>query len=359
MARIFNFQAGPAALPLPVLEKAKEEMTDYAAAGMSIMEMSHRGKTFDAVIKAAEANLRRLLSIPDDYAVLFLQGGASLQFAMVPLNLLGAGKTADYVNTGSWAEKAIKEGKLVGNVNIAWDGKGDKFMKIPAESELRLTPGAAYVHITSNETIGGIQYGAYPKTEAPLAADMSSDILCRPFDVKRFGIIYAGAQKNLGPSGVTLVIIRKDLAERAPEKLSTMLKYKTHIPEPSLYNTPNTWGVYILKLVTEWVDSLGGLDKLRQINEKKAALLYDALDGSPYWKPCARKDSRSIMNVTWRLGSEALEEKFVKEATKAGLDGLKGHRSVGGLRASIYNAVPAEGVQALVQFMKEFERKNG
>jgi phosphoserine aminotransferase len=359
MARIWNFQAGPAALPLPVLEKAQSELVDYAGAGMSIMEMSHRGKKFDAVIKAAEANVRRQLSVPDDYAVLFLQGGASLQFAMVPLNLLGAGKTADYIHTGSWAEKAIKEAKLVGNVNVAWDGKSDKYMRVPAEPELRLTPDAAYVHLTSNETIGGIQYKAYPKAPVPLVADMSSDILCRPFDVKPFGLVYAGAQKNLGPSGVTLVIVRKDLAERAPEKLSTMLKYKTHIPEPSLYNTPNTWGVYLLKLVTEWVDSIGGLEKLRQLNERKAALLYETLDGSSYWKPCAQKESRSIMNVTWRMGTEALEEKFVKEATAAGLDGLKGHRSVGGLRASIYNAVPMEAVQALVQFMKEFERKNG
>ena len=359
MARIFNFQAGPAALPLPVLERAKEELTDYAGSGMSIMEMSHRGKIFNGVIKAAEANLRRILSIPEDYAVLFLQGGASLQFAMVPLNLLGPGRTADYVHTGSWAEKAIKEGKLVGNVHIAWDGKNDGYMRIPSASELKLTPGAAYVHITSNETIGGIQYREYPPTEAPLVADMSSDILSRPIDVRRFGIIYAGAQKNLGPSGVTLVILRKDLAERAPANLSTMLKYKTHIPEPSLYNTPNTWGVYLIKLVTEWVDSIGGLERLREINERKAKMLYDALDASPYWRPCARKDSRSVMNVTWRLGSEALEEKFAKEAAQAGLDGLKGHRSVGGLRASLYNAVPVEAVEALVQFMREFERRNG
>lgn len=359
MARVFNFQAGPAALPLPVLEKAREELLDYAGAGMSIMEMSHRGKIFDGVIKAAEANLRRILSIPEDYAVLFLQGGASLQFAMVPLNLLGPGRTADYVHTGSWAGKAIKEGKIVGNVHIAWDGKSDNYMRIPAESELQLTPGAAYVHITSNETIGGIQYRVFPKTEAPLVADMSSDILSRPIDVRRFGIIYAGAQKNLGPSGVTLVIVRKDLADRAPDTLPVMLRYKTHIPEPSLYNTPNTWGVYILKLVTEWVDSIGGLQRLQEVNERKARMLYEALDASPFWRPCARKDSRSVMNVTWRLGSEALEEKFVKEAARAGLDGLKGHRSVGGIRASLYNAVPVEAVEALIQFMKEFERRNG
>ncbi len=359
MARIYNFQAGPAALPLPVLERAKEELLDYAGAGMSIMEMSHRGKAFDAVIKAAEANLRRLLGVPDDYAVLFLQGGASLQFAMVPLNLLGPGQSADYVHTGSWAGKAVKEAKFVGDARLAWDGKADAYMRVPAPDELQLTPGAAYVHITSNETIGGIQYRAFPKPQAPLVADMSSDILCRPFDVKAFGLIYAGAQKNLGPSGVTLVILRKDLAERAPEKLPAMLRYKTHLPEPSLYNTPNTWGIYLLKIVTEWIDSIGGLDRLRETNERKAALLYETLDGSSYWKPCARKDSRSIMNVTWRLASEALEKKFVEEATRAGLDGLKGHRSVGGIRASIYNAVPEEGVRALVQFMGEFERRNG
>jgi len=359
MARIYNFQAGPAAIPLPVLEKAQAELLDFNQSGMSVMEMSHRGKVFDAVIKAAEANVRRLLGIPDEYAVLFLQGGASLQFAMAPLNLLGPGQVADYVHTGAWASKAIKEAKLVGNANIAWDGKSDGYMRVPAESELRLTKGAAYVHITSNETIGGIQFKTYPRTEAPLVADMSSDILCRPFDVRQFGLFYAGAQKNLGPSGVTLVVVRKDLAAKAPEKLSTMLKYATHIPEPSLYNTPNTWGVYLLKLVTEWVDAIGGLAKLQQINEEKARILYEALDGSSFWKPCAMKDSRSIMNVTWRLPSEALEERFVKESKAAGLDGLKGHRSVGGIRASLYNAVPLEGVQALVQFMREFERKNG
>ena len=359
MARVHNFGAGPAALPLPVLEKARAEMSDYGGSGMSIMEMSHRSKTFDAVIKATEANLRRMLNVPDSYAVLFLQGGATLQFGMVPLNLLGPGQTCDYVHTGSWAEKALKDAKSIGKVNVAWDGKDAKYMRIPAQNELKLTPAAAYVHITSNETIGGVQYQTFPKTEAPLAADMSSDILSRPFDVTRFGLIYAGAQKNLGPSGLALVIIRKDLAEKAPANLPAYLKYKTHIPEPSLYNTPNTWAVYMVKLVTEWMDSLGGLEAMERLNSEKAKLLYDTLDGSAYWKPCAEKASRSSMNVTWRMGSEALEEKFVKEATKAGLDGLKGHRSVGGLRASIYNAVTVESVKALVSFMKEFEKKNG
>jgi phosphoserine aminotransferase len=359
MARVHNFGAGPAALPLPVLQKAQAEMLDFGGSGMSIMEMSHRSKTFNGVMQAATAGVRKILNVPDNYEVLFLQGGASLQFSMVPLNLLGAGQTADYVHTGSWAEKAIKEGKLVGNVNLAWDGTSDKFMRMPAESELKLTPNAAYVHLTSNETIGGVEFKTFPKTQAPLIADMSSDIMSHAFDVTQFGLVYAGAQKNLGPSGVVLVIIRKDLAERAPAKLATMLKYSTHMKDPSLYNTPNTWGIYLIKLVTEWVESVGGLAKLQAINEEKAALLYKELDSSPYWKPCANKDSRSIMNVTWRLGSEALEEQFVKEATKAGLDGLKGHRSVGGLRASIYNAVSQESVQALVSFMREFQKKNG
>jgi phosphoserine aminotransferase len=359
MARVYNFGAGPAALPLPVLEKAREEMLDFGGSGMSIMEMSHRSKTFAGVIDSAEANLRRILSVPDEYAVLFLQGGASLQFGMLALNLAQAGKTADYIHTGSWASKAIKEGKLAGTVNIAWDGKAENYMRVPEAKELKLTPGASYVHVTSNETIGGIQFRAFPKTEAPLAADMSSDFMSRAFDVRSFGLVYAGAQKNVGPSGLAVVLLRKDLASRVSEKVTTMLKYSTHVEEKSLYNTPNTWGIYIVKLVTEWVLKLGGLAALEKLNEQKAKILYDELDRSAYWKPCAQKSSRSLMNVTWRLGSEVLEEKFVKEATKAGLDGLKGHRSVGGLRASIYNAMTVEGIQALVAFMKEFEKKNG
>lgn len=359
MARVFNFCAGPAALPLPVLEKAREEMLDYAGTGMSIMEMSHRSKAFDAVIKSAEANVRKILGVPDTHAVLFLQGGASLQFGMLAANLLKTGQTADYVHTGSWASKAIKEGKLFGNVNLAWDGKADNYMRVPEQKELKLTPGAAYVHITSNETIGGIQFKGFPKVEAPLLADMSSDIMSRPLDVSSFGLIYAGAQKNLGPSGMALVIVRKDLAERAPANLTTMMKYSTHIEKESLYNTPNTWAVYVLKLVTEWVERMGGLAGVQQANEQKAKLLYEELDRSDYWKPCAQKASRSTMNVTWRMATEELEARFVKEATAAGLDGLKGHRSVGGLRASIYNAMTLEGVQALVGFMKDFEKKNG
>jgi len=359
MARIFNFGAGPAALPLPVLEKAQAELLDYAGSGMSIMEMSHRSKTFDAVIKGAEANLRKLMGISDDYDVLFLQGGASMQFAMMPMNLLGNGQSADYIHTGSWAEKAIKEAKNIGNVNVVWDGKDENYMRMPAASELKFTPGAAYVHLCSNETIGGVQFKEYPKTEATLIADMSSDIMSREIDVNQFGMIYAGAQKNIGPSGMALVILKKELTATCANKIPSFLKYATHAKEPSLYNTPNTWAIYILKLVTEWVEGMGGLKALQAVNEKKAAVLYDCLDTVDFYTPCAKKESRSLMNVTWRLPSEELEAQFVKDAKAAGFDGLKGHRSVGGIRASIYNACPAEGIDALVSFMKDFAKKNG
>ncbi|MDI6828569.1 MAG: 3-phosphoserine/phosphohydroxythreonine transaminase, partial [Armatimonadota bacterium] len=351
--------AGPAALPLPVLERAQAEMLDCSGAGMSVMEMSHRSKFYSALNDAAEANVRKLMGISDDYAVLFLQGGASLQFAMIPMNLRREGKTADYIHTGSWSSKAIKEAKVTGSVNIAWDGKDENYMRIPKESELALSPDAEYVHICSNETIGGIRYPTFPKTTAPLVADMSSEIMSRVIDVNQFGLIYAGAQKNLGPSGLALVIIRKDLMDRCPENVPIFLRYKTHAEEKSLYNTPNTWAVYILKLVTDWVDSLGGIEAIQKINEKKAKTIYDVLDSSDFWITPADKESRSIMNVVWRLPSEELEEAFVNEAKKEGLVGLKGHRSVGGLRASIYNAVGQDAVDALVSFMKEFERKNG
>lgn len=359
MARVYNFNAGPAALPLPVLEKAREELLDLGGSGMSVMEMSHRSKEYAAINEQAEANVRRLMNIPDDYAVLFLQGGASLQFAMVPMNLRRPGKVADYIDTGSWSSKAIKEAKVTGAVNVVWSGKDENYMRVPKEHELNLTPGAEYVHICSNETIGGIRYPTFPKTEAPLVADMSSEIMSRVVDVTQFGLIYAGAQKNLGPSGLALVIIRKDLMERCPEDVHIFLRYSTHAEEKSLYNTPNTWAVYILKLVTEWVESLGGIPAIQKINEKKAQTLYDVLDSSDFWRTPADKESRSIMNVVWRLPSEELEELFVNEAKKEGMVGLKGHRSVGGLRASIYNAVGQDAVDALVAFMKEFERKHG
>ena len=359
MRRIYNFAAGPAVLPLPVLEKAGSELLDFQSSGMSIMEMSHRGEIFDAIIKEAEAKFRRLMGIPDDYAVLFLPGGASQQFAMVPLNLLLPGRSADYVDTGSWAWRAIEEAKIVGRTNVIWSGRDKRYMTAPKPSQLRFTPGAAYAHICSNETIAGIRFPAFPETEAPLVADMSSDIASRTFDFRRFALIYASAQKNLGPAGMTLAAIRKDLTERCPDTVNVFFRYRTHISEPSLYNTPNTWGVYLFGLVMDWLLEQGGVAAMEKLNTAKADMLYDTLDASPFWRPCADKDSRSLMNVTWRLPSEELENRFVKEAADAGLDGLKGHRSVGGIRASIYNAFPAEGVKALVGFMKEFERKNG
>ena len=358
MKRVFNFGAGPAALPLAVLEKAREEFFDFRGTGMSVMEMSHRSSTYQSVIDAAEAGIRKIMGVPDDYAVLFLQGGASQQFAMVPMNLLGAGQSADYINTGSWAKKAIREAEVVGNVNVLWDGKDSKYMRLPAVADLKESANAAYVHITSNETIEGTQFRSFPKTKAPLVADMSSDIMSRPLRIEDFGLIYAGAQKNIGPSGLALVLMRKDLASRVPETVNHFFRYGIHIEEGSMYNTPNTWAIYIVSLVCEWVKSLGGLEALEKINIEKARILYAALDGSDFWKPCVAKENRSLMNVTWRLGSEELENKFVKEATAAGFVGLKGHRSVGGIRASIYNACPQAGVEALVAFMAEFEKKN-
>lgn len=358
MARAFNFGAGPAALPTEVLEEAQRDLVDYKGIGMSIMECSHRGKDYDAVHAEAVANISRLLGLDENYSVLFLQGGASMQFAMVPLNLLGAGQTADYTNSGAWASKAVKEAKLVGKVNIAADCGKEIPTRVPREDELRLTPGAAYVHLTSNETISGAQWKSFPRTEAPLVADMSSDILSRPFDARQFGLIYAGAQKNLGPSGVTLVVIRKDLLDRAPANLATMLKYSTHAEENSLYNTPPTFGIYLLMLVTRWILKQGR-DKLYALNVSKAGKLYSAIDASGFYKGTAVAECRSDMNVTFRLPTEELEKAFVAEAEKNRMTALKGHRSVGGIRASIYNAFPEEGVDALVSFMKEFEAKNG
>lgn len=359
MSRVHNFNAGPAALPLPVLEKAQTQMLEFESSGMSLMELSHRSKDFAAVIDSAEANVRKLMGVPEEYAVLFLQGGASLQFVTIPMNLRREGKSADYINTGSWASKAIKEAKLTGKVNVVWDGKETAFNRAPKPEELTFTEDAEYVHICSNETIGGIRYAEFPKTSIPVIADMSSEIMSRVVNVSDFGMIYAGAQKNLGPSGLALVIIRKDLIERCSDTVPVFLRYKTHSENASLYNTPNTWGIYILKMVTDWLNSLGGLAEIEKINEAKASLLYSQLDSSDYYKKIAEKDSRSIMNVVWRLPSEELEAKFVAEAKQAGFIGLKGHRSVGGIRASIYNAVPTESVQALVDFMKDFEKNNG
>ena len=360
MSRAFNFNAGPAALPLEVLEIAQRELIDFNGTGMSIMEHSHRGKAYAAVHDEAVANLSKLLGVTDDYQVLFLQGGASLQFSQIPLNLLVAGQTADYVNTGAWASKAIKEAKKVGNVNILADTSKEIPTNMPDFDALNYTPGAAYVHVTSNETIAGTQIQKFPQTAAPLVCDMSSDILSRAFDLKSFGLIYAGAQKNLGPSGVTLVVIRKDLLERAPTTLPTMLQYRTQAKENSLYNTPPTFGIYILMLVSRWLLAKGGAVGMEQINRAKADKLYAAIDNSGgYYRGSAVKHLRSIMNVTWRLPSEELEEKFIKEATALKMSGLKGHRSVGGCRASIYNAVGMDAIDALIALLKDFQAKNG
>jgi phosphoserine aminotransferase len=359
MARIYNFNAGPAAMPVAVLEKAQAELLDMAGSGMSVMEMSHRSKEFQAIIDGAESGIRSLMGVPEDYAILFLQGGASLQFAMVPMNLRAPGKSADYVDTGSWASKAIKEAKTTGSANVAWSGKADNYTRIPKAGELKLMPDAEYLHLCSNETIGGIRWSAFPKANVPLVADMSSEILSRTIDVSRFGLIYAGAQKNLGPSGLAIVIIRKDLADRAPENVPIFLRYSTHLANGSLYNTPNTWGIYMIHLICAWMESRGGVPSVQRMNESKAATLYDVIDSSDFWRSPVERESRSIMNVVWRLPSEALEELFIAQAKKAGMVGLKGHRSVGGIRASIYNAVPLEAVHALTAFMKEFEKKNG
>ena len=359
MSRVYNFCAGPAALPEEVLKEAQVDLVDYKGSGMSVMEMSHRGKEYDAIHNEAIANLRQLLALPEEYAVLLLQGGASHQFAMVPMNLLGAGQTADYVNSGAWASKAIKEGKIAGKVNVAADTGKDIPTRMADPSTWKLTPGAAYVHVTSNETIAGTQMKAFPKLDSPLVADMSSDILSRRFDIAPFGLLYAGAQKNLGPAGLAVVVIRKDLAEKAPETVPVFFRYKTHLEENSLYNTPPCFAIYILALTTRWMIRMGGIDAMEKRNREKAAKLYAAIDASGFYKGAADPAWRSDMNVTFRLPSEELEEKFCKEASAAGMKQLKGHRSVGGIRASIYNAFPEEGVDALVEFMKEFERKNG
>jgi phosphoserine aminotransferase len=358
MARVHNFSAGPAAMPLAVLEKAQSELLDLDGSGMSVMELSHRSKEFQSVIDGAESGIRRLLGVSKDYAVLFLQGGASLQFAMIPMNLRRPGRSADYVDTGSWASKAIKEAMLTGATKVLWSGKTDKYTKIPKAGDLKISPDAEYVHICSNETIGGIRWTRFPETSVPLVADMSSEIFSRPIDVNRFGLIYAGTQKNLGPSGLAVVIIRKDLAERASENVPIFMRYSTHIESGSLFNTPNTWAVYMVKLVCEWVESNGGVAAFQEMSEEKAAKLYDLIDESDFWNSPVEKENRSVMNVVWRLSSEDLEAEFIKQAKEAGFIGLKGHRSVGGIRASIYNAVSKESVEALVSFMKEFEQKN-
>jgi len=358
--RIFNFSSGPAVLPEPVLLEAQRDLFMLPGVGMSVMEISHRSTVFDRVLEDAEATLRAVAGIPDSHAVLFLQGGASLQFSMVPMNLLPAGGRADYVITGVWGQKAIAEARKAGQVQVAGSTEAEGFRRVLRQDELTLDPGAAFVHVTTNNTIYGTQWRTLPETgDVPLVADASSDIFSAPIDISRFGVIYAGGQKNLGPSGVTLVVIRKDLLSRSSESLPTMLNYAVQAANGSRYNTPNTFGIYILGLVARWMQSEGGLEVIGRRNARKAAVLYAEIDRTGFYRGYAERDSRSLMNVTFRLRDEALEETFAREAAREGLDGLKGHRSAGGLRASIYNAFPEAGVDALVQFMREFERTHG
>jgi phosphoserine aminotransferase len=357
--RVFNFSAGPAVLPVPVLEQAQRDLVALPDVGMSVMEISHRSRVFEELLADAIAGVRDLAGVPSNYRILFLQGGASLQFSMVPMNLLQGG-AGDYVDTGTWAVKAIEEARKVGTVNVIGSTRADKYNRIPTQAELDITPNASYVHITTNNTIEGTEWKTLPDVAAaPLVADASSNVLSGPIDVSRFGLIYAGAQKNLGPSGVTLVIVRDDLLARSDKNLPTMLNYKVQAENNSLYNTPNTFGIYILGLVARWLKSLGGLPAIARINQRKAALLYSEIDRTGFYRGTAQQESRSLMNITFRLPSEELEKTFDRQATAAGFDGLKGHRSVGGLRASIYNAFPEEGVAGLVDFMREFERTHG
>jgi len=360
--RVFNFAAGPAVLPLPVLEEAQRDLVSMPGVGMSILEMSHRGKFFEGVLRQAEADIRSLAAVPDDYRVLFLPGGASLQFSMVPLNFLPRDASADYIVSGAWSQKAVKEAKKVGGVKIAWTGEPGNFRTLPAQGDLSLDPAASYVSFASNETIHGVEFNYVPDTGGvPLVCDTSSDMFSRPIDVARHALIYAGAQKNIGPAGVALVIVRDEwLKKRVDDpKLATMLNYAVHAENGSMYNTPPVFAIYVMGLVMKWLLSIGGLTAIHAMNERKAAKLYAEIDRTGFYKGHAEKTCRSLMNVTFRLPGEELEATFAKEAKAAGLDGLKGHRSVGGMRASIYNAFPEEGVDALVQFMREFERKSG
>jgi phosphoserine aminotransferase len=360
--RVFNFNGGPGALPLPVLERVREELLDYRGTGISVMEMSHRAPPVEEILDRAEQTLRRLLNISDDYAVIFTQGGGSLQFAMVPMNLYIAGKPVDVLHTGMWTSKPIAELKKIAPHRLAGSSKAVKFTRIPRPDEIQFAPEASYVYMATNNTIEGTQWQSIPETgSVPLVADMSSDILSRSIDVNRFGLIFAGAQKNLGPAGATVVIIRRDLAERADKNLPTLLQYRSEIKERSLYHTPPTFAIYVVGLVLEWVEANGGLAGAEKRNDAKAKLLYDTIDASEYYSCPVEKDSRSKMNAVFRVagGNETIEEKFADEAEQAGLVGVKGHRSVGGMRVSLYNAVTIEAVQALANFMHDFARKHG
>lgn len=358
--RIFNFSAGPCTLPLPALEQAQNEFVDYHGAGMSIIEMSHRGKHYDDVHYTAIANVREVLSVPESHEVLFIQGGATLQFAMVPMNLMADGKIAEYVNTGTWSKKAIADGEKIGSIRVAWSGEGENYTRIPAKDELEVGDDAAYLHICGNETIGGIEYQQYPDTgEIPLIVDMSSHIMSRPLDWSKIHLAYAGAQKNLGPAGMALVIIHTDLMEQCNDRLPAYLSYKTHAAKDSLYNTPPVFAIYMLKLTFDWVKSEGGLAEMERRAIARSSAIYNTIDNSDGWYRCpVDKASRSRMNVCFRLPTEDLEKKFIAEALEAKFSSLKGHRSVGGCRASMYNAMPVEGAEKLAEFMTEFKKKN-
>ena len=361
MARIFNFSAGPAVLPLEVLERARAELTDWHGSGMSVMEMSHRGKEFLEIAAKVEADLRALMAIPANYKVLFLQGGASAQFAMVPMNLLRGKNKADYINTGEWSKKSIAEAKKYCSVNVAASSEADKFCSVPKRDTWKLDPDAAYVHYILNETIGGVEFQDIPDTgKVTLVADMSSTILSRPIDVARFGLIYAGAQKNIGPAGLTIVIVRDDLLGQTVAGTPSMFDYKIHADNESMYNTPPTYAWYMAGLVFEWLQARGGLKGMAEINRRKADKLYAAIDGSNgFYKNPVERSVRSWMNVPFTLKDAALDDPFLKGAKAVGLLQLKGHRSVGGMRASIYNAMPEAGIDALIQYMQDFQRKQG
>ncbi len=356
--RIYNFSAGPSTLPVEVLAQAAKDIVNFNNKGIGLIEMSHRSKDFVAVADQAEALLREVMGIPDNYKVLFLQGGASTQFAMVPINLISPGQKATYLNTGTWSNKAIKEAKLFGEVQVAYSSEETVFNHVPANGDYQIESDSEYLYFVSNNTIYGTQFHEFPKTDKMLVCDMSSDILSRPFDFSPFGIVFAGAQKNMGPAGCAVVIIRNDLLDRVQENVPTMFKYKTHAEKGSMFNTPPCFSIHVIGLVLKWLKNLGGLPVMEKINREKANLLYDAIDSSDFYRGHARKSSRSFMNITFNLPSAELEAKFIQEATAKGFDGLKGHRSVGGCRASIYNAFPHEGVEGLVLFMQEFERNN-
>lgn len=359
--RVFNFSSGPGCMPLPVLEKARSELLSFDGIGMSIMEISHRSRHFEAILAAAESGIRRLLDVPDNYRILFLQGGASLQFSMVPMNLLVHGRSADHIVTGYWGQKAVTEARRCGKVNLIYSSEADGFTTIPLQEELRFSPDAAYIHYTSNETIDGVEFKYdLDGGSVPVVCDASSNILSKRIDIDKYALIYAGAQKNIGPSGVTVVIVRDDMLERVPKGLHSLLDYRNIAENDSMANTPNTWGIYLIHLVCEWLDEQGGVAKMETRNIEKARILYDAIDSSDgYYAGRAERAARSLMNVTFSLPTAQLDDKFTVEAEAAGLSGLKGHRSAGGIRASIYNAFPQAGVERLVEFMNEFAEKNG